>query len=158
MAEIKLKIKKKLDFPLEADSITPDNLVGKTAADIKKLPLFYATKQVTIGDFFDVSGKSTEVSDTKIIIDGDVSNVKRIGEKMTAGEIVINSDVGMHIGNHMSGGKITVNNYFATCHVFPNSFYVRYIAINNYLSISYICRFANYIKKITDSYLLCCVK
>jgi formylmethanofuran dehydrogenase subunit C len=109
MAEIKLKIKKKLDFPLEAESITPDNFAGKTTAAIKKLPLFYATKQVTIGDFFEVSGKSTDVADTKIIIDGDVSNVKRIGEKMTGGEIVINSDVGMHIGNHMSGGKITVN-------------------------------------------------
>jgi len=109
MAEIKLKIKKKLDFPLEADSITPDNFAGKTTADIKKLPLFYATKEVTIGDFFDVSGKSTDVADTKIIIDGDVSNVKRIGENMTAGEIIINSGVGMHVGNHMSGGKITVN-------------------------------------------------
>ena len=109
MVEIKLKIKKKLDFPLEADSITPDNFAGKTIADIKKLPLFYATKQVTIGDFFDVIGKSTDVANTKIIIDGDVSNVKRIGENMTGGEIVINSDVGMHIGNHMSGGKIIVN-------------------------------------------------
>jgi len=29
MAEIKLKIKKKLDFPLEADSITPDNFAAK---------------------------------------------------------------------------------------------------------------------------------
>jgi formylmethanofuran dehydrogenase subunit C len=45
----------------------------------------------------------------KIIIDGDLSNVKRIGEKMTGGEIVINGDVGMHVGNQMSGGKILVN-------------------------------------------------
>jgi len=68
MAEIKLKLKKKLDFPLEADSITPDNFAGKTVAVIKKLPLYYATKKVTIGDFFDVSGKSTDVANTKIII------------------------------------------------------------------------------------------
>lgn len=109
MADIKLKIKKKLDFPLEADSITPDNFAGKTISDIKKLPLYYAKELTTIGDFFDVSGKSDEVADTKIIIDGDVSNVKRIGEKMKGGEIVINSDVGMHVGNNMSGGKIVVN-------------------------------------------------
>jgi len=107
--EIKLKIKKKLEFPLEADSITPDNFAGKTVAEIKKLPLYYATKKVTLGNFFDVSGKSIEVANTKIIIEGDLSNVKRIGEKMTGGEIEINSAVGMHIGNNMSGGKIVVN-------------------------------------------------
>jgi len=63
----------------------------------------------TIGDFFTVSGKSGEIKDLKIIIDGDLSNVKRIGEKMSGGEIEINGNVGMHIGNQMQGGKITVN-------------------------------------------------
>lgn len=109
MAEVKLKLKKKPKFPLEADSITPDNFAGKTLAEIKKLPLYHARELVTIGDFFDVSGKAEDVANTKIIIDGDVSNVKRIGEKMTGGEIVINGNVGMHVGNNMSGGKILVN-------------------------------------------------
>ena len=109
MAEIKLKIKKQPVFPLEAEVITPDNLAGKTAAQIKKLELYYGNETVNLGDFFDVSGKSTNVKDTTIIIDGDLSNVKRIGEKMTDGEIIINGDVGMHVGNQMKGGKIIVN-------------------------------------------------
>ena len=109
MAEIKLKIKKQPVFPLEAEAITPDNLAGKTAAQIKKLELFYGNETVNLGDFFDVSGKSTNIKDTTIIIDGDLSNVKRIGEKMTDGEIIINGDVGMHVGNQMKGGKIIVN-------------------------------------------------
>ena len=109
MAEIKLKLKKNPDFPIEADSITPNNFVGKTATEIKKLPLYYGKEEVTIGAFFNVSGKSEEIDETKIVIDGDLSKVKRIGEKMTGGEIVINGDVGMHIGSTMSGGKITVN-------------------------------------------------
>lgn len=108
MAEVKLKLKKKPKFPLEADSITPDNFAGKPLNEIKKLPLYHARDLVTIGDFFDVSGKAEDVANTKIIIDGDVSKVKRIGEKMTGGEIIINSDVGMHVGNTMSGGKIIV--------------------------------------------------
>ena len=37
MAEIKLKLNKKPDFPLEAESITTDNFAGKSADDIKKL-------------------------------------------------------------------------------------------------------------------------
>ena len=109
MAEIKLKLKKSLDFPLEAESITPDNFAGKSNDEIKKLVVYSGNEESTLGQFFTVSGKSGEKDELKIIIDGDVSNVKRIGEKMTVGEIIINSDVGMHVGNEMSGGKITVN-------------------------------------------------
>lgn len=108
MAEVKLKLKKAPEFPLEADSITPDNFAGKTLNEIKSLPLYHGRELLTIGDYFNVSGKAGDVANTKIIIDGDVSNVKRIGEKMTGGEIIINSDVGMHVGNNMSGGKILV--------------------------------------------------
>ena len=109
MGEIKLKLKKQPSVPLEADVITPDNFAGKTAAEIKKLGLFHGKDEVKLGDFFDVSGKSTEKDDTKIIIDGNLSYVKRIGEKMSNGEIVINGNVGMHVGSQMKGGKITVN-------------------------------------------------
>jgi len=109
MAEIKLKLKKQPTFPLEAEIITPDNFVGKTAAEIKKLELYMGNTVVKLGDFFDVSGKSTEIKDTKIIIEGDLKNVKRIGEKMSGGEILINGNIGMHVGNQMKGGKIVVN-------------------------------------------------
>ncbi|MFX1316149.1 MAG: formylmethanofuran dehydrogenase subunit C [Promethearchaeota archaeon] len=109
MPEIKLKLKKQSILPLEAESITPDNFAGKTMDQIRKLPLYHGNEQITIGDYFTASGKSDNINDTKIIIDGDLSKVKRIGEKMSGGEIVINGNVGMHVGNNMSGGKILVN-------------------------------------------------
>ena len=109
MAEIKLKLKNQPKFPLEAESITPDNFAGKSPNEIKKLTVYYGNEKATIGDYFDVSGKSEDLTDLKIILEGDLSNVKRIGEKMTGGEIVINGNVGMHVGNRMSGGKILVN-------------------------------------------------
>ena len=109
MAEIKLKLKKEYKFPLEADTITPDAFTGKSAADIKKLTVYHGNEEKTIGDFFDVTGDGGELNEIKIIVDGNISNVKRIGEKMIGGEIVINGDVGMHVGNKMSGGKILVN-------------------------------------------------
>ena len=108
MAEIKLKLKKEYEFPLEADTITPDAFAGKKAADIKKLTVYHGNEEKTIGDFFDVIGDGGELNEIQIIVDGNLSNVKRIGEKMTGGEIVINGDVGMHVGNNMSGGKILV--------------------------------------------------
>jgi len=109
VAEIKLKLKKQPVFPLEAESISPDNFAGKSLDDIKKLILYHGNEHITIGDYFDVSGDSGDVNGLKIIIDGDVSNVKRIGEKMSGGEIIVNSNVGMHVGSQMTGGKITVN-------------------------------------------------
>ena len=109
MTEIKLKLKKESEFPLEADVITPDQFTGKTLTDIKKLTVFHGNEEKSLGDFFDISGKAGEIADLKIIIEGNLSNVKRIGEKMSAGEIVVNGDVGMHVGNRMTGGKILVN-------------------------------------------------
>ncbi len=109
IAEVKLKLKKNPEFPLEAETITPDKFAGKSAAEIKKLIVYHGNEEKTIGDFFDVSGNGGEVNETKITIDGDLSDIKRIGEKMTDGEIVINGNVGMHVGNTMTGGKILVN-------------------------------------------------
>ncbi|TFG23727.1 MAG: formylmethanofuran dehydrogenase subunit C [Promethearchaeota archaeon] len=110
MGEIKLKLKKTPDFPLEAESITTNNFAGKTLAEIKKLPLYHSKELVTIGDFFSASGKGDDdPKNIKIIIDGDLSKVKRIGEMMNGGEIIINGNVGMHVANHMKSGKITVN-------------------------------------------------
>ncbi len=109
MTEIKLVLKKEPEFPLEADVISPDQFTGKTLADIKKLIVYYGNEEKTLGEFFDISGKSGELTDLKIIIEGNLSNVKRIGEKMSAGEIEINGDVGMHVGNRMTGGKMLVN-------------------------------------------------
>ncbi|MFX1501016.1 MAG: formylmethanofuran dehydrogenase subunit C [Promethearchaeota archaeon] len=109
MAEIKLKLKTEPEFPLEAESISPDKFTGKSAVEIKKLVVYHGNEEKALGDFFDVSGNGGEINEIKIIIEGNLSNVKRIGEKMTGGEIVINGDVGMHVGNNMSGGKILVN-------------------------------------------------
>ncbi|MFX1468791.1 MAG: formylmethanofuran dehydrogenase subunit C [Promethearchaeota archaeon] len=109
MAEIKLKLKKKPEFPLEAEIVSPDIFAGKPATDIKKLRVYHGNEEKVIGDFFEVTGTGSETNDIKIEINGDLSNVKRIGEKMTGGEIIINGNVGMHVGNNMSGGKILVN-------------------------------------------------
>ena len=84
-------------------------------ANIKKLTVYHGNEEKSLGDFFEITGKSGEIVDLKIIIEGNLYKVKRIGEKMSAGEIVINGDVGMHVGNQMIGGKITVNGNADDC-------------------------------------------
>lgn len=109
MVEIKLKLKNTPKFPLEAEIISTDKFANKTATEIKKLKVYHGNEEKEIGDYFDVSGEAGDIGELKITIEGDLSKVKRIGEKMTGGEIIIHGDVGMHVGSQMTGGKIVVN-------------------------------------------------
>jgi formylmethanofuran dehydrogenase subunit C len=110
MAQIELKLKKEPLFSLEAESITPDNFKGKSDKGIGDLRVFHGNEKLTIKDFFNIKGSAGDnLDEIKIIINGNLLKVKRIGEKMSGGSITINGDVGMHVGNTMSGGKILVN-------------------------------------------------
>jgi formylmethanofuran dehydrogenase subunit C len=110
MGKVELKLKKEPTFSLEAESITPDNFKGKTDKEIRALQVFHGNEKLTIKDFFTVKGSSGDnLEEIEIEITGDLTKVKRIGEKMSGGKIIINGDIGMHVGNSMTGGKIVVN-------------------------------------------------
>lgn len=91
-------------IPVVADCITPDSFVEKSVDHIKNMTVYYGNKEKSLGELFEVTDDG---SDT-ITIQGPVPTVKYIGKKMTAGEIVIQGDAGMHTGAEMKGGKITV--------------------------------------------------
>jgi formylmethanofuran dehydrogenase subunit C len=103
---ISLYPKKEFKLPVVAKCINPDVFQGKTLKEIGQLELWEGNKKRKLGELFKVEeGSSTE---TVIIINGDVSKVRRIGAGMTSGEIIVKGDVGMHLGEGMKGGKITV--------------------------------------------------
>lgn len=104
---ITLTPKRKFEVPLEAACITPDKFKGKHADEIAALPITEGSQQIKLGDAFDVMEDSA--ASPEITINGDIGKVKRIGQEMKTGTIIINGDVGMHTGEKMSGGKIVVN-------------------------------------------------
>lgn len=109
MAEIVLKPKGNFDIMVEAEVITPDNFAGKTAQDILKLIVWQGPLEYPLSNFFDIEGSSGNLAaDTVIIIQGDIPRVKRIGQEMTDGKIIIKGCAGMHVGSGMSGGEIIV--------------------------------------------------
>ncbi len=109
MEEIILKPKIQPKEGIEAEVISPDIFAGKDVDEIEHLAIFHGNRKETLKDFFDVSGtKIDDAADIRIIIDGDVSRTKRIGENMKSGEIIIKGDVDMYVGLKMSGGKIIV--------------------------------------------------
>jgi formylmethanofuran dehydrogenase subunit C len=99
--------KRKFEVPVQAACISPDVFKGKDTAEIANLPVTEGNRNVKLGDLFEIQEDNLETP--YITINGDASKVKRIGEAMKTGEILINGDVGMHTGEKMAGGKITVN-------------------------------------------------
>jgi formylmethanofuran dehydrogenase subunit C len=98
---------KKFQFPVMAECINPEGFKGKTVSEIAELSVWEGNKQKTLGDLFKIEETSAETP--SIIINGDTSEVRRVGTGMKNGEIVINGNIGMHLGEKMTGGKITVN-------------------------------------------------
>ena len=98
---------RKFQFPVIAECINPDVFQGKTLDEIATLTLWEGNKQKTLGDLFKIKENTAE--SPNITINGDVSEVRRIGMGMKNGEIVINGNAGMHLGSKMAGGTITVH-------------------------------------------------
>jgi formylmethanofuran dehydrogenase subunit C len=92
-------------IPVEAECITPNALAGKTLAEIAALPVQHGNAPAPLGDFFRVEG---DASDEQIVIQGDCSRVKLVGTGMTSGRLIIEGNIGMHVGAEMRGGSIDV--------------------------------------------------
>lgn len=109
MAEIILETKGKIGIMVEAETIRPDMLAGKSREEIEALPIWQGPAKLSLGEFFDidVQDKGT-LEQTTIVIEGDVSRVKRIGLGMKNGKIEVHGSAGMHLGAEMAGGSILV--------------------------------------------------
>ena len=92
-------------LPIEAEIIAPDRFIGLSQAQVEALPVLKGRRRVTIGDLFAVQGAGSD----EIVVQGDLSHVKRLGEGMTQGRLVIEGDAGMHLGAKMCGGEIVVH-------------------------------------------------
>ncbi|HUT81550.1 MAG TPA: formylmethanofuran dehydrogenase subunit C [Candidatus Bathyarchaeia archaeon] len=99
-------------IPIEAEIISPDVFLNKSKEQIAELIIWRGNRQLPLNDLFTLdldNDLNCKIDDLKIILEGDLANIKRIGQGITGGEILINSSIGMHVGFQMKGGKITVN-------------------------------------------------
>jgi formylmethanofuran dehydrogenase subunit C len=101
-----LKYRGTTTIPVEAECLTPDNLAGKSAAEVSALPVQHGNAPAPLGDFFTVEG---DAGDGEVVLEGDCSRVKWVGAGMTRGRITVRGSVGMHLGAEMRGGEIVVH-------------------------------------------------
>jgi formylmethanofuran dehydrogenase subunit C len=102
---LRLRYHGQTTVPVEAECLTPDNLAGKSVAEIVALPVQHGNAPAPLGEFFDIVG---DAGDGELLIEGDCRRVKLIGAGMTRGRITVRGDAGMHLGAEMKGGEIHV--------------------------------------------------
>ncbi len=101
---VTLRLKSRTHIPIEADAICPDSFIDRTRDDIAALPVYYGRRKQNLGDLFSVQGEKSD----RIIIEGELDHVKKVGYGMTQGTVVIRGNIGQHTGAHMRGGEILV--------------------------------------------------
>ena len=73
------------------------------------MKLWEGNRQRSLSDLFHIEGDSSATPEKLTIqVFDDVHKVRRIGAGMSAGEIVIQRDAGIHLGEEMRDGKISV--------------------------------------------------
>ncbi len=91
-------------LPVEAPCLTPGSVLGRSEKEIASLPVLVGNRKHKIGDIFRVSRSG----DDSLVVGGNLRHVKRIGEKMESGILLIRGTPGMHLGEEMSGGELRV--------------------------------------------------
>ena len=111
MKTITFDVKKRNQIALEMDDVIPDKIYSWEAEDFDKYAVPVGNSRFPITDFFDITveGTADSPAEVKMIFNGDCGRVKYIGNKMSAGEIIVNGDADLHVGAEMSGGAITVH-------------------------------------------------
>ena len=87
---------------LEVESIRPEQTAIMRLEEIKRLPVWRGRRKGKLADFFEIEGETSE----EIYWSGNLEFVDRIGEGMTSGKMVIDSQTGHHVGQSMSGGTV----------------------------------------------------
>lgn len=90
--------------PVEAPALSPDRVAGLSEAEVGRLSLRVGGEEAELGELFRVRGRGSE----EVRIEGDADRVKRIGEGMSRGRIIVEGGVGMHAGAGMRGGVLEV--------------------------------------------------
>ena len=103
---LEVKERKKAYLPIEAEVIVPKNFLDPDC----ELTVWQGNKELPLEEVFSkrIEGTASYADNVEIIIRGDSSRIKRVGEYMDAGRIYIEENIGMHCGNFMSGGEIEI--------------------------------------------------
>lgn len=101
-----LTTRQPLDLSVEVETLHPLSLRELSTTDISRLTVAQGNRTIPVGELFDVERIGGD--DEEIVFAGDTGRLKRIGEKLAGGRIVVDGPAGMHAGAMMTAGAIVV--------------------------------------------------
>jgi formylmethanofuran dehydrogenase subunit C len=90
---------------LDLSPLTPQNLVGKTAAEIAGTELGTTRARVTVGDVFRIREGDSDA----VLFEGGSARFDRVGMNLSGGLIRVEGEVGVQAGRLMSGGQLRIH-------------------------------------------------
>lgn len=116
MLILNLNLSKDPGVPVEVDNITPDKIAGSTLNEVSRMMLWVGNRQLRLDEVFQVEGDvDSKPQEVKILFRGYTSRLRRVGEKMSSGEIEVLGDVGPYAGRKMRGGKLVIKGLAGPC-------------------------------------------
>ncbi|MEM4424582.1 MAG: formylmethanofuran dehydrogenase subunit C [Candidatus Nezhaarchaeales archaeon] len=116
MPIINLNLVKDPMVPLEVETIVPDKIAGLTLSEVAKIMVWAGNKQLKLSDLFQVEGEvGSKPEEVKIVFRGYTNRLRRVGEKMSSGEIEVLGDVGPYAGRKMKGGRLVIRGSAGPC-------------------------------------------
>ena len=107
MSQWHLTLKVQPSLRLDLRSINPSTLAQLSRREIEHLPLPSGNRLAPLGEWFGVQALDSDQTD--LLIEGDLSQVDRIGWQLAAGHVRLQGPVGDYLGAAMTGGHLTVN-------------------------------------------------
>lgn len=99
-------LRTQLSVPLEVGPLTLDLIRQQTADEVARLPVQYGNQQIECGELFEITGSAQ--ADGLQVWQGNLERVKYIGARMQMGTVLVEGNVGMHLGSGLRGGEIDV--------------------------------------------------
>jgi formylmethanofuran dehydrogenase subunit C len=104
-----LTLRESPSIPIEVDEVRVEVVREQTVDQVRATLIQQGNRREPLGEFFEVSGSARD--DQQVVWVGDCSRVKRIGEKLACGRMLVDGNAGMHVGAEMTGGEITVRGH-----------------------------------------------
>ena len=106
---ITLTPKHAFKLPIEGKNISPDVFAKKSEKEIAAMDMWEGNRKLMICDLFDIKVDNPSSEELTIKIEGNVGTVRNIGFRMSMGQVIVEGDAGMHLGEEMKGGSIVVS-------------------------------------------------
>ena len=105
MSALTLTLKTALQQRVDCSPLTPDNLAGKTQAEIAVIELHSGNRKLRVDSLFDITGEDA----SNIVFDNSSDKLDYIGSQMKSGSITIHGRAGSYLGFQMHSGEIVLH-------------------------------------------------